>query len=97
MTAMPMMRMALFALTLLWGQWAALAHLPFHADEGTDTPHATCELCVAQAAYDHAVLSASESLSVEPGSLRPTAAAVAAVFAAALAPYRARAPPRSLA
>ena len=90
---MPIIRVLLFALTLLWGQWDALAHLPLHTQEDTDHPHAPCQLCVVYATFDHAVPATPGPLSWEHVNPRPADTAVAAVVAASLASYRARAPP----
>jgi len=90
-----LLRILLLTASLLLGQLGGLAHGLSHVQD-QDRPHAPCQLCVAYAAFDHAVPATPGPLSAEHVSPRSADAAVAAVVAATFAPYRARAPPPCL-
>jgi hypothetical protein len=93
---MPMLRVVLLVLTLLWAQLAAIAHVTAHAQQDEERPHPPCALCVAYAAFDHAVAATPGPLLAEYVCPRPAHASGAAFAPFSSRQYRARAPPQHL-
>lgn len=90
-----LLRILLLAAGLLFGQLAGLAHGLSHVQD-QERPHAPCQLCVAYAAFDHAVAATPTPLPVEHVCARPADALVAAAVPLSSRHYRARAPPPHL-
>lgn len=91
------LRLLLLLSTLLFAQLGGILHGLHHAQDDPGQPHPPCELCVAYAAFDHAVAGQAAVPPAEGHCALPAPPGRTTIAGAARLPYHSRAPPPRLA